>query len=195
MADLLTVYEVQRHLGIDAGTDPALIDELITAAQSVIEGETKRSLATAATYTEYHMGGRDYICVNRPPIISITSVTDDAQYGSRSIAATNWIDGTDDNGANYEAGIVELWNTESCFAPGRSQVKVVYVGGWTTATLPAGLRQAWIDLVSYWYNNADRLGKITASAGGEAVTYDQEDIPEPIAKRIRRWVITSREAL
>lgn len=186
MADLLTVEEVAAYLDMPNTDDRTELSRLIDAAQKSIERLTNRSLATAATYTEYHDGGSGRVYVKRPPIVSITSVTDDAQYGSRSILATNWIDGTDDNGANYEAGIVELWNLESQFAPGRSQVKVVYVGGWTTTTIPDDLRDAWIRLVALWYDTPERDGVVRSADGTQ---WAEGQVPPNLLQVIKAyWV-------
>ncbi len=178
MADLLKTEEVAIAMGLgDYQPDYNELNRLINVAKATIEGICNRSLDTAQTYTEYHTGGKPYVYVKRPPIVSITSVTDDAQYGARSIAATNYIDGTDDNGENYAIGRVELWYNESHFTPGKSQVKVVYVGGWTTATIPADIKHAWIRLVSLWYDNPER-GFARKSPDGTEWT--EGDVPPDI---------------
>jgi hypothetical protein len=190
VADLLKVETVAQYIGLsDPSPDLDLIDRLIDAAKDAIEAMTARSLATATTYTEYHDAGRAYIYVRVPPIVSITNLYDDAQTSARSIGSDDWIDDTDDSGQNYRAGKVELWNDESSFGGDRLDAKVVYVGGWTTSTIPQDLLQAWVELVSFWYNNTERTGIRSASQGGQSVQYDENHIPKPLQSVFRRYSI------
>lgn len=187
MADLLSVEDVARAMGlVDYTDDRTELARLIDVAKATIEGICNRTLDIAATYTEYHRGGKTHVYVKRPPIVSITSVTDDAQYGARSIAATNYIDGTDDNGDNYAIGKVELWNTESAFTPGKSQVKVVYVGGWTTTTLPADIKDVWIRLVQLWFDNPER-DAVARNADG--TVWAEGDVPPNMLNRLLRRTV------
>lgn len=190
MADLLKAETVAQYIGLsDPSPDLDLIDRLIDAAKDAIEAMTARSLSTATTYTEYHDAGRAYIYVRVPPIVSITNLYDDAQTSARSIGSDDWIDDTDDSGQNYRAGKVELWNDESSFGGDRLDAKVVYVGGWTTSTIPQDLLQAWVELVSFWYNNTERTGIRSASQGGQSVQYDENHIPGPLQSVFRRYSI------
>jgi uncharacterized phiE125 gp8 family phage protein len=162
MADLLTAAEIAPFLGTEAVKDDAeFVDTLIGAAQEAIEQITNRNLNTATTYTEYHDAGEGFIYVDRPPIVSILSLYDCAwtkgSNAAREITSTNYVTDSDDQGHNYRQGKVELCNQESSFGGSRLDAKVVYVGGWTKSTLPADLRQAWIELVCYWYNEPERF--------------------------------------
>ena len=159
MADLLSVDTVARYLGLsEPGDQYSTISEMIDAAQAILERYTGRSLGNQTRYTEYH-DSATVIYVDKPPISTVYSLTDDYHYGSRSIALTDIIDSVDDGGRNYEVGKIECapWGTEGGFTGGRLAVAVDYLGGWTTATLPDDLRQAWIDLVVLMFNAPDRL--------------------------------------
>jgi len=150
---LICLEDVARYLGVAGEVlNYDLVNDLIDGAQAAIEGVMHRSLATATSYTERHDGGRGYIMVRRPPITAIASVTDDAQYSRRAITLTNVIGATDDAGDNWRMGCVELWKYEGQFAGGRGAAEVVYTGGWDSTTLPADLRLAWIQLVSFWHD-------------------------------------------
>jgi hypothetical protein len=155
MMALITPYEVSRYIGLpETDLDEEVMEGLVSAAQAAIENITHRSLAAATGYTEYHNGGSESVFVKNPPIVNVTSVTDDAQYGARTVALTDVIS-TQDNGDNYAQGKIELWWNEGFFAGGRAQVKVVYRGGWDSTTIPADLKQAWIELVGFWYDVPD----------------------------------------
>jgi uncharacterized phiE125 gp8 family phage protein len=184
MADLLTAAEVAPFLGTEAVKgDSDFLGVLIDAAQEAIEQLTNRSLNTATTYTEYHDAGGAYIYVDRPPIVSITSLYDGAwtkgSNAAREITSSNYVTDSDDQGHNYRQGKVELCNEEGGFGGARLDAKVVYVGGWTKATLPADLRQAWIELVCYWYDEPERFHNTQGAA----------QIPEGLFNVLRRYVL------
>lgn len=182
MADLLVVADVAAHLGLPSNTDQyEVIDNLIDAAQTTIERYTQRTLATNTTRTEFYDSAR-YIMVRNPPITSVNAVTDDYHYGARSITLTDLIDEDDDGGRNYEIGKIECapWGTESGFTGGRLAVQVGYDGGWTTTTLPADLRQAWIDLVCFWFNNRDRLGLDLGALAGAPEKAQNANVPREL---------------
>jgi len=184
MADLLTPDDVAPFLGMDdTSADYALLNTLIDAAQETIEQLTNRTLATATTYTEYHDAGDTHIYVDRPPIVSISALYDSAwdkgSNAARTIASTGYITDSDDQGANYRMGKVELCNTESTFGGGRLDAKVTYLGGWTTSTIPADLKQAWCELVAFWFDNPERF----------SVGANNRHVPEPLANVIRRYTL------
>ena len=178
MADLLTVAEVARYLALgDYGEQRDTLSEMIDAAQEVIERVTWRSLALNTQRTEYYDGGGTALWTDHAPITSIIALTDDVQYSARSITLTNVIQDTDDNGDNYRKGKVELWKNEGGFGGGRLSARICYEAGWTTTTLPADLRQAWIELVAFWFNNPDRVGVRYGMAGGQSAGYENAPIP------------------
>lgn len=192
MADLLTVEECARHIGIDDFSDDyTLIEDFIGGAKQAIETLTARSLATATSYTEYHDAGDTHVYVDRPPIVSVTTLYDSAwEKGSnsaRSISSDDWIADTDDQGENYRQGKVELCNTEGEFSGGKRDVKVTYVGGWTTSTLPQDLREAWIELVALRYNSPERIGVSSESGAGVSASWDPNDIPPAQKQKIMRY--------
>ena len=183
MADLLTVATVARHLGLtDYEDQRTLLDEYIDAAQSVAERIMHRSLATATNYTEWHDASGPYFYVDRPPIVSISALVDDAQNSARSITLTNVVTDSYDGGRNYKIGKVELWDEESGYCGLRLGTRINYTGGWTTATLPDDVRQAWIDLVAYWFNNPDRVSEDTGA------------VPPEIRNVFLAWRCTGRTA-
>jgi len=181
MAELLTVQTVAGYLGIDDYADDAsTIEDMIGAAQAVIERYARRSLDANRERTEYYdVSGMDFYA-REAPITEIVTLTDDAQYSERAITLTNVVSLTNDNGENYGAGKVELWKDEGGFSGGRLNVLLNYRAGWTTGTLPADLRQAWIDLVVFWWNNPERVGIAQAIIAGENIQWEKGEIPHEL---------------
>ncbi len=148
------------------------IDDLIDEVQGEAEGQAwcNRKF-DRATYTEYIDTAEDqaFVYVKNPPIISITSVTDDAQVSARAITvASNVRDEAD----YLRRGEVHLWNAESVFTNGDAAVLVVYVGGYDRANLPRDLKGALINEVLFRLNNPNRWGIKSESADGVNVAYD-----------------------
>ncbi len=198
MADLLTVRTVAMHLRLDDyAPQTTLLDALIDAAQKTIEREANRSLATAAERTEYHtplvIGGIGCIYVDQPPIQATTCpvIYDDYRYSARLISSADWIRSIDDGGANYNAGKIELWNTEVAFAQDRLNVKITYTGGWTASTIPGDLLQAWVNLVAFWFENPDRVGLTQLQDGGYNASWEQAEVPVQLLSVFRAYHVQS----
>ena len=190
MADLLSVETVAEYLGIaDPSDDRNLLDRLINAAKRAFEDIAHRTLDTNTAYTEYHDAGGRYIYVDRPPISEVSTLKDGVQDSARSISTDDWISDSDDQGKNYRAGKIELWQGESHFTGTRLDVEATYNGGWTATNIPQDLREAWIELVAFWFNNTERVGVSSIAADGQSVSYTAENVPLSIAKVFRRYSI------
>lgn len=198
MADLLTVRTVAMHLRLDDySPQQTLLDALIDAAQETIEREANRSLAVAVERTEYHtpmiVDGSGCIYVDNPPILATTCpvIYDDYRYSPRLISSADWIRSIDDGGANYTAGKVELWNTEGTFTQDKLNVKITYTGGWTLATIPRDLLQAWVNLVAFWFENPDRVGLTELDDGGYSASWEQAEVPAQLLSVFRAYRVES----
>lgn len=190
MADLLTVAEVARYLslGSEQGEHNTTLGEMIDAAQKVIERVTHRTLDTNTRRTEYHDGAGTWLYADEAPITEIIALTDDAQYSARSIDLDNVVT-TEDGGVNYKSGKVELWKAEGGFSGSRLGVRICYDAGWTATTLPADLRQAWIELVAFWFNNPERVGLVQAAQGGESIQWQQAEVPEELLRVFKSYYL------
>jgi hypothetical protein len=124
-------------------------------------------------FTEYFdaSGAESSYYVANPPMTALASVTDDAQYGARAInTATNvlWFD------AYKERGEVHLYKNEGYFSGGIAGVKVVYTGGYTSATIPADLKEAICQEVLYRLNDR-AVGVGNQAADGASVNYNERN--------------------
>ena len=192
MADLLTVYTVAQYLGLDEYADvQSTIEDMINAAQNVIQRIANRSLDANQERTEYYNASGTHLYVDHAPITEIINLTDDVQYSERAITLSNVIQNTDDGGRNYRRGKIELWKNEGGFCGGRLNARVNYRAGWTVATLPDDLRQAWLELVLFWYNNPQRVGLVQAAIAGETVAWQQVEVPQELMKVFKAYRLES----
>ena len=179
---LTTTANVKAYLGITVTTYDTLIDRLVLAAQNQVEMFTNRKWDTA-TFTEYHDGNnQDTIVLKNTPIQSITSIglrKDNDEW--TTIAAT---------GYDFDAGtgVVQLLNSSRVlwelgydpqhwrgFGKGLKSVQAVYVAGYDT--IPAGLEQATIELVSSMFGSDEEVrqakanGLLSESLGYQSRTF------------------------
>ena len=162
-----------------------LIGEVQAEAESFCQRKFDR-----ATYTEHFdtAGSQGFVLVANPPIISITSVTDDAQVSARAIDVSANVR---DEQEYYDRGEVRLWNAESVFTNGDAAVNVVYVGGYDRQNLPKDLKGALVNEVLFRLNNPNRWGVKSESADGVNVAYDMDGNfaaqTAAVLKRYRQW--------
>lgn len=130
----------------------------------------------AADITEYFSGEdkTTFVVVRRIPIASVTSLYDDTErlYAAASLIAA----------ADYtfiaEQGIVQL--DGSNFSKGINNIKVVYKGGYTVATIPGDLKLACVMQTAFTFKRRDQIGLSSLSGQGGSVSVYQpmELLPE-----------------
>ena len=184
---LTSVADIKTLLEIAAGDtdDDALLSTILDANDAYVKKYCRRSFESS-TFTEYHDGcGVETLRVNEWPIISITSIHDDTahEWGSDTeIASTDILSYSQ---KNKDAGIVELDGVN--FANGRQNVKIVYVGGFSTTDLGTGGKAA--DLVDAVKRlcQADYLSQKTAlNSTGDSET-DPDEIRDRAHKKLDKY--------
>lgn len=164
MADLVTTAEAQSFLGV-TGYD-TLIGELIDYVTAGIESYTGRYF-TATSVTEYIDGGGDALVVSRPPIISVTSISDHHDTDAL-LASTNYE-------TELSAGMIvgspsadSTMISVNPWASGRRRWKVVYSSGY--ASIPANVKLAALTWLADIF--ANRQGAKSESLGDRSFTVD-----------------------
>lgn len=144
MADLITLNEYKVFNGItDADIDrDNMLSSIISGWSLSVENYLDIGIASA-TRTEYYNGnGSNFINLNHYPVISITSITFDAQGEEPEvIAGSNFV-------VREDMGTVKFKPTSTnqrSFSAGWQNIKVIYVAGY--ATTPADIKMAMFRLV------------------------------------------------
>ncbi len=192
MADQLWVKpeDVAVYLDLDLQAAAPKLTLLCRAVQRRIEDYCERYFLKA-TYSEYHdvpPSGAYSVWVKNPPIVTLTSLTDDAQDGARAITVAT--DVAQYNGPNY--GEARLWNNESGFVSGVKAVLIVYTGGYAEDDMPEDLALAAWQMVAVQWEGAEPLARASQAIDGESITWRAEGIPpqaKPILDKYKRlWV-------
>lgn len=187
---------VKVHLGISAGdtSQDELLDQLIAQADAIIKGELQRDIEQA-TYTEFHAGTGDRELILRNyPVQSITSLYCDpgAYYGEASgafAASTLLVAGTDyallrdansTGTIQSKTGIVMRLNgawpamsqggsglLSSGIVNGIGNIKITYVAGYPSGSVPKGIEWAGLQLVS----EMNRTRKFGGAVSQESYDY------------------------
>jgi hypothetical protein len=124
--DLVTAAEVKTYLGITGSTHDTLIDELIDIVSEFIE-DYCGTFFTTTSVTEKVDGGCEYLIMERAPISSIVSITDNED--STTVTSSGY-DFYSDAALVYKELDVLLWpNITENWGVGKQRYTVVYVAG------------------------------------------------------------------
>lgn len=156
---LISTAEVKEFLQITHSAQDAVIQILIDGFEEWLKenlGITVHDAATAPVTTEDLQGGGAHLYPTVKPIVSVTSITD--------ITTGNTVD-------EYSHDQMTIWqNNNSNWVDTRVKSwRVVYRGGYTTSTVPKGLKMLMLDAIFRAYRN--RGGKATESAAGYLVNW------------------------
>ena len=198
---IVQVSDLKEYLGITAVTDDNLLYECIDRAQNVIERYCSRTFGTA-TFTEDMDGtGTATLCVQNPPITSVTSVSSLSRESDGTETATALSAGS--YRFDAESGVISLlWAAASSFpeywsgdngpatfraesprfADGFRNYRVVYVGGYTAATMPGSLKQACLEVATDLYRMR-RINKGMQSESMGVPSYTAKAVSELVDQR------------
>lgn len=161
VADLLSTAEVKQHIRVDFDGDDAVIDEMISAVTSYLDGYhgiLRRALITQ-TWAEYFPAFGYRMPLRLGPVQSIDAVTYyDAEGVEQTVDASAYR-------LHETASTAYLVQTNGYSWPSADSrddaVTISYVAGYGDAAsdVPAAIRQAAKLLVAHWFEN--REGVVT----------------------------------
>ena len=150
----VTVAELRDHAHIDTGADDTALAVYAAAAREYIENYTNRQLISASwTWTLDEIP--ELFRPRRSPLISVTSLKyyDTAGVQQTLSSATYAVD------ASTEPGRIALAYGQSWPSVRAQQdaVELIFLAGYglTTATVPAQLRLAIMQLAAHWAENRE----------------------------------------
>jgi hypothetical protein len=187
---LCTLDDLKTRLGIGSEFD-AMLTRIIDSFSAIAKTYTGRTLlAPAIDATEYYTGVGNFLQVMAYPVIAITSVKEASDYDYA--AADALVANTDYRlvNAGLKGILYRLW-TNWLDLP--DCVQIVYRGGYCAAgvtpstgehALPADLREAAIEQVSFIFKRRDDIGLSSNSfQGGSINVFSSMDLL-PMVKQI-----------
>jgi len=126
-------------------TDDDLLEDLIDRITELIQSYCNVTNFKSTKYTEYLDGmGSKYLFVNNIPIVSITSIHDDADWGWNS---DDLLDSDDYRSVDNKYIVLK----DDFFTLADQNIKIVYTAGYTT--IPGDLEQVCIEEVIMKYKH------------------------------------------
>lgn len=187
---LITVTEAKTYLGLSGSTYDTVLDALVDGVTVWVEnylGGRRLSNAAAADITEYHdgppvtsMARRDdkkRIYPRRYPLVSVTSIAYRSSSDYQNPTFTNF-------SAQYEY-ILESDKGSIYFPgglpPGVQNIKLIYQGGYATASMPEDVKLAVKMMVAKAFGKRKVQGITAESVGGGSLTWSEETSPEVLS--------------
>lgn len=209
MAALTTLANVKGWIPVTDAADDALLTRLIDAMSTWFISQTDRDIASKA-YTEtfdgtdprvrvktylssfggtagyFESGEYGYsIALHNYPVISLPTPTGGVIIDGVDIPqATNLNQATQTDGwVLKDERRIELVGFR--FTQGVANCVINYQAGW--ATVPADIEQAVIEMVTLTYRRRGRVGQVSRSAGGEAVSFLPDAAPETVTSVVDKY--------
>ena len=179
---LLTLDDVLNWVPQGAA-DEGLVTDAITLAQGLADRYCLRTLESAAhdEYIDVALG-ETQLHVSSPPITAVSQIDEEAQ------ADTPTTLDSDEYYYDSESGIIT--RDGGTWSAGIGAVRVQYTGGYTTSTLPAGLKFALQQLVGWVLEARGNVGVTSEGIDGYSVTYGElrDGVPERVAALLDPFV-------
>lgn len=171
-------------------------DDKITQYSLEIDDRVKSYLGydvEETTYTDeiYDGTGNEYLFTRHVPVTSITSLY--IYEGLDSNGNEDWEEWTQNDEYSrllIETGGYQIFMDGAYFPKGRNNVKISYVAGYTTNTLPQDIEAVCKELMKIKYDNIDKgkLGVPSMSLGvGSTASQSYEPNEDAILKKIEHY--------
>ena len=172
---IVTVETLKSILGIEWSSEDTLLQTILTNAQWLAEVTIGRPIEQA-TYSGIEMDwhGERIFFLKHYPIITFTSI----EYRDW----VTWSAVTDEYSVKKETGQVRF--PYSIVPRGFDNVRVSYVAGWTSETVPADLKQAIIDIASTVYNTRNSAWIKREKVDGSEIEFTQAESLSPSAEKV-----------
>jgi len=185
---VISLEEVKLHLNkdLDDHDDDDELEDFIDTAQDMIVEKIGPVLPTV--YTETRPGGRTVVLLTHRPVLSVTSVSENADYGTPALVAPG---GWKLDGGTGVLTRLSAREQPQYWAGGYSGVDVVYTAGLNP--VPAKIRQATKELTAHLWRSS-QLGRARRTNRGpeDDTAPPSYALPYRVAEmlgRRRAWVI------
>lgn len=159
---LTTKEKVKALLGISGSSEDAVLDSLIGSFTAFFETQTSRKIEQI-TVTDYFNGGEQDLFLSNLPVLSVTSVKQNA--GTQAVPDWQTV-AAGDYTTYFDIGMIRH---ASAFPSGSRNIEVVYSSGY--AAVPADIDLIAQMLVARVYEQRRAQGKSSESIGDANVSW------------------------
>lgn len=191
----------KTYAGVTGTADDVRIAVLIGYVESELSvrcnGRTFEDSGEEGSEVEVYDGlGAEVIQLKSPPITSVTSVETRAGTTWTTLATTSYSVPDLTDGRLFAIGSAFGWSSfePGCWPEGRSNVRVTYRGGYTSAAMPGALKNLVCELVDEARIMAGKAQGELSAEGVGTVTETRRTVAEVIDRymhRIRPWQVWS----
>lgn len=153
--DWLSGYDVKEALRISFDDDNQYIRDLINAARKAIEKHCGISIGTQSLKSILDLNGYEEVEIPYGPVQSISAIRYKTGYGEYTTNEDDY----DTDGLEFKTFIP--------FITGRWEI--TYTAGYTT--IPYDLKNAWVRLVGYYYENRGETDGIPTNIKKDLLNY------------------------
>jgi len=163
--DVISIQEAEALIfsGGDSGSGGDRLAEIITDVSARMASFTGRDdWGAASSRTEYHDGGRTFLAPRYRPLVSVTTIKEDADH----------VWGTDTTRASTEyyvdtaSPIGLIWMESGCLVPGPRTVELVYTAGYSAVSaIPAQVKAMGKKQILYEWSKTERPGRRNEEEG------------------------------
>lgn len=184
---LISLADAKAFLKITASSEDGIVGDMVNEISQFVNNHCGHNILET-TYTEYYDGdGTNELILGNFPVSTLTSVNDDV---ARSFSASTAKSVASDILLEKGAGIIRLWNNGGIFMCGQGNVKVVYVAGYTLATVPHPIQLAVRKLVAMLYRRSYQTpkdGVQTETQQDRTTTFFDEAIPKDVTMMLQPY--------
>ncbi len=197
VARICTLADVKDRLGKSDTESDVTINRIIAGISDYFDGFCQRQLIQpAAAVTEYYTGLSSFLQLNRYPIISVTSIKQAIDYNFDD--ATALTENTDYRiMAAGKKGVLHRTLRVPWFDVPDS-IQVIYRGGFCSAgqapgdgetAMPADLREAAIEQVTFVFKRKDDIGLLgVGGPGGDITKFSAMKLLPLVEQTLKRYV-------
>ena len=164
MANLITLADYKTAEGIQSTKDDAKLELLIESVSQLVKTYCN------ATFVDYYTNAKtelfninyseSFIQLEEGPVV--TTVGNKPVVYERENTTSSYNTLTEDTDYYIDEGLDSIYRLDTTFPKGPGSVKVVYKAGY--ATVPADLKLAVIDLITYYHKDEHKSRQTIAGA-------------------------------
>lgn len=181
----LNEFKIHNDLLGKGNEEDQLFNQCLDAATSIVHSMLTREV-TQGTYTEVHEGtDTDYLRLVRGPVNSVTGVWEVTYDDQANEELTQIYDWRIEANTDYRERGVLVRTSGLMWPHGVYHYKVTYNSGWSSASMPADLKQACLFAATWVRNKRKDAGSFARSVGSGTERFRGEAV---LRRELQGWL-------